>query len=138
MAAAGTPPAPEQQLQEADGAAARAVGSSSGIACGSGTACGGACGSGTACGGACGSGTACGGEVVLLYYKYVPLAGREAAVADWYRALCGALRQAGRVRVAADGVNATVRRRPWGAGCRGATRGAAEAVGHAVAALPLG
>lgn len=49
-----------------------------------------------------------GGEAVLLYYKYVPLAGREPEVAAWYEALCGRLGQVGRVRVAADGVNATV------------------------------
>ena len=47
-------------------------------------------------------------DAVLLYYKYTPLAGREAGVRDWYEALCARLRLRGRIRVAADGVNVTV------------------------------
>jgi predicted sulfurtransferase len=45
-------------------------------------------------------------QVVLLYYKYVDLTGREDEVAAWFRSFGDSL--VGRVRVAADGVNATV------------------------------
>lgn len=51
---------------------------------------------------------AAGGAGILLYYKYVPLAGAEARVAAWYEELCGGLMQKGRVRVAVDGVNVVV------------------------------
>lgn len=46
---------------------------------------------------------------VLLYYRYVPLAGHQEAVRDFYLSLCQGLGQNGRIRVATDGINVTVR-----------------------------
>ncbi|KIZ00894.1 hypothetical protein MNEG_7068 [Monoraphidium neglectum] len=64
---------------------------------------------------AAGSASDQGGHGILLYYKYVILAGREAELAAWYEAQCSGLGQKGRIRVAADGVNVTVRRTVGGA-----------------------
>ena len=78
---------------------------------------------GRQCGGSAGEHE---GDAILLYYKYAPLAGREAEVKAWYEARCGVLRQRGRVRVATDGVNVTVRRgglRTAGSAGRGQGRG---------------
>ena len=50
------------------------------------------------------------GDGVLLYYKYVALEhGTCEALAAWYARGCTALGLRGRVRVALDGVNVTVR-----------------------------
>ena len=45
---------------------------------------------------------------VLLYYQYVDLRGIQDEVATFYRERCTALQLTGRVRVAQDGVNATL------------------------------
>lgn len=47
---------------------------------------------------------------VLLYYKYVELSHTDRwAIADWLQDLCSRLHLQGRIRVALDGVNVTVR-----------------------------
>jgi len=46
---------------------------------------------------------------VLLYYKYCELADSTAALAAWLEEGCARLGLRGRVRVARDGVNATLR-----------------------------
>lgn len=48
-------------------------------------------------------------EGILLYYSYVDLSEKQEAVSDWYSGLCSNLKLVGRVRVAKDGVNVTVR-----------------------------
>ncbi|KAK3286321.1 hypothetical protein CYMTET_6113 [Cymbomonas tetramitiformis] len=50
-------------------------------------------------------------ECLLLYYKYSPLAEANAvdAVRSWYQKLCEGLDLRGRVRVAQDGVNVTIK-----------------------------
>jgi predicted sulfurtransferase len=45
---------------------------------------------------------------LLLYYAYVDLRDAQSDVCDWMRSKCEALRLVGRVRVAKDGINATV------------------------------
>jgi hypothetical protein len=46
---------------------------------------------------------------VLLYYKYLPLGQQELEnVVKWMQERCGALGLVGRVRVALDGINATL------------------------------
>jgi hypothetical protein len=44
---------------------------------------------------------------VLLYYKYTDLSTQQQTIAKWFETSCGAL--TGRVRVAKDGINVTVR-----------------------------
>lgn len=46
---------------------------------------------------------------ILLYYKYVEIGDQRRAVADWFREACQRLNLKGRVRIALDGVNVTVR-----------------------------
>ena len=48
-------------------------------------------------------------HAVLLYYKYVDLSAKQAEVAQWMLELCTSLELKGRIRVALDGVNVTVR-----------------------------
>ena len=46
---------------------------------------------------------------ILLYYKYVDLTARQEEVQQWFLTLCGELKLKGRIRVARDGINCTVR-----------------------------
>ena len=48
---------------------------------------------------------------VLLYYKYIDLSEHQDGVQQFYLQLCGRLEQLGRIRVARDGINVTVRSR---------------------------
>lgn len=53
------------------------------------------------------------GHGVLLYYKYLDLGrleGQKEELAVWMEAMCSGLGQVGRVRVALDGLNVTVRK----------------------------
>ena len=53
------------------------------------------------------TGSSCAG--ILLYYKYVDLTARQEEVKQWFLTLCGELELKGRIRVARDGINCTVR-----------------------------
>jgi predicted sulfurtransferase len=46
---------------------------------------------------------------VLLYYKYIDLSQHQVDVEQFYLTLCEILGQKGRIRVARDGINVTVR-----------------------------
>ena len=72
---------------------------------------------------------------VLLYYCYAPLAGRERDVARWYERDCGARGLVGRVRVAADGANATLRGSERQLRAHQRALGRAEALGTAAAGV---
>ena len=45
---------------------------------------------------------------ILLYYAYVDLHDAQSELCDWMRSTCEALHLVGRVRVARDGINATI------------------------------
>ena len=51
-------------------------------------------------------------EAVLLYYKYVPLSNNKDEMIAWMQSNCVDLGLRGRVRVANDGINVTVRLHP--------------------------
>jgi predicted sulfurtransferase len=48
-------------------------------------------------------------SAVLLYYKYIDLSEGRDAVTEWMRGQCADLQLKGRVRMAFDGINVTVR-----------------------------